>query len=339
MLVDVVQTEEYIKGGWTQDYKGYKVISAVSVNDMEKYSGRLKSGGVYIHCISNAPAISLDICLNEISGRNFPHLGITAQRGLAYCYRLLGEAQWYNFDCALGRDSSWKLDMKLHICISKSKKYELMIYLPSLCYVSGLNLNCGEGYTINPVPQAKTKYLFIGSSISFGIGVTSNAFMLGNIFTRKCRSDVTTVAFNCYNYFLFLNQFITDHIKEIKAADVIFLECDHKNFPQTTTVQNFPQILENLLQKTDSKIVLWNQPTLKGVTFAGSWIKRECIFAEIQKMRHIFPKRVALCDNNEAWSDFEFDMYAYSSNFINDNGFVWLQKKLNRILEEKMWSI
>lgn len=128
-------------------------------------------------------------------------------------------------------------------------------------------------------------------------------------------------------------------IKEIKAADVIFLECDHKNFPQTTTVQNFPQILENLLQKTDSKIVLWNQPTLKGVTFAGSRIKRECIFAEIQKMRHIFPKRVVLCDNNEAWSDFEFDMYAYSSNFINDNGFVWLQKKLNRILEEKMWSI
>lgn len=339
MFVDVVQTEEYIKGGSSQDYKGYRVLSSVSLPDEGKFVGHLKSGGVYVHCISNAPVISLDISLYETSSGNYPHFGITAQRGIAYCYRLLGETQWYNFDCAYGRGSSWKIDIKLYTCIPKDKKYELLIYLPSLCYVSGFSLSCEEGYTINPVPQEKGKYFFIGSTISFGIGVTSNAFMLSAIFSRKCRRDITTIAFNNYSYFSFLNDFITAHIVEIESADAIFLECDHKNFPYELTKEYFPKILDNLLQNTNSKIVLWNQPTLKGIEFAGGRIKRECILAETENVIRKFPKRIVFCDNYAAWNDNEFDMYAYSSNFINDNGFTWLQKKLNCILEKKAWNI
>lgn len=340
MIVDVVQSETYIRGGLPQDYKGQKVISPVTLIDKEGYLRQFQyGGGVYVRCISDAPVISLEISLLEISGGNYPHLGITAQRGFAYCYRLLGEEQWYNFGCAYVRGSLWKLDLKPHICVPKDKKYELMIYLPSLCYVNGLKLNCGEEYTISPVPQAKEKYLFLGSTISFGIGITSNAFMLSAIFSRKCSSDVTTIAFNYYKYFSFLNEFITAHIEEMQPADVIFWECDHKNFPYELTVEKFPEILDNLLKNTNSRIILWNQPTLVGVESNESRMKREFILAETEKVIQNFPQRVAFCDNYGVWNNVEFDMYAYSSNFINDSGYVWLQKKLNSILEEKGWNI
>lgn len=314
---------------------GETYVGKFSKEEAAGFTGSCKSGG-YILLTSNAPVLFIRIICSSYTSGNFPHIGISVQKGISVSFRIKGSRQWYNYDCFYGKNDKNEMKVDMYRHLKDEKSYELMIYLPHMCYVEQLELSVGDNDDVGQVIR-DTSIAFLGGKNTFGVGAASSAFFLSNIYARKTESDVINISCSSNKYTEFLANLNKKLLRKVQESEYVFLECDNDDLSAEALERDLPVILSMILSADKPKIIMYNMPT--AVMDKKMLSKREFIYSILRDIGEKYSERILFMDNYNIFTEELSDMYTYSKKFLNDNGFIWIYKESMRLLEENKWNI
>lgn len=328
-VFDIFEHPEFI-AGCISCYNNEKVISSVPISKVEFDSYQIipKSGGCYIHFLSNARNIKLNYRISAFLGGYFPHIGITAQRGISYSYRLLDNGFWRNYDCTQSKTDDNEVVINLNNVIPKDAYYEFMIFLPVNCFITGFSVSVSDDAQIKPYLKSENskKALFLGGVSTYGVGINTTQFLLSNLIARRHADfEIQNVSFNTYSYWKYIERYSKGE-NSIVLTDYVFLELSFHDTDKQIYIQNLKSLLEFYIANSNAKVILWIIPSIDKAVADYVNATEELIASEN------ISSRVKLCKSLLLDSERQADMYTYSKNYANDYGNVFIMQEIDKIL-------
>ena len=334
ITVNVFNDREYLYGN-VYSYKNTNVISSIDPNNLSfaADSEKPKSGGCCVRFITNSPKIKIVYSItNPISG-NFPHVGITAQRGLSCSYRRIDENHWRNVDCFNYRDgSAGEIQIPTNIWNPRSNLFEMIVYFPINCFITRFELMIDDGCEISPCKDLLNhKIMILGGGISYGFGISSTQFQLSSLLTRHiANSSITNVAF--YRRDLWdAYEKILPFLPELEQQKLLLLEIPFYQGDIDVIKETVFNVLTALCKRVGGKIILWYKPCYEKEYLSWSPLFEQFVSDNGQSSKIIFDKSFLLKNNTE------YDMYMSSVNFVNDNGNIFIMKQIIKLTED-IWN-
>ena len=335
--IDIFNNLEYLLGN-VYSYNNTKVISMINPNDLSfvSYTAMPKSGGCCVRFITNSPKIKIIYSITDPLIGNFPHIGISAQRGLSCSYRRIKEKYWRNIDGVNSRENTGEITIESHRWIPNSEYYEMAVYLPINCFITHLEILIEENATIQSGKNMlNRKIMLLGGTDSYGIGITGTQFQLSNLLSRHiANSYITNISFNSNNLWSIYKQVIT-LIPELNQQDLFLLEIPILQEYTSENKKDVFDFIASLCERVNGKIAIWHKPCFEHIYLKSSpfW---ENIISEIdlkyEPVNKIFFNDSFLIKNNH-----EYDMYMSSGKFINDNGSIFIMRKVVELAED-LWN-
>lgn len=324
MELDLINNEGYIYGGAVYKYADKTLPCVCDPVELRKVDNSCRSGGVYFRFISDSPSVTINVLTSDYIDGNYPHFGVSCQFGIAYAYRNIGEDQWYNLGCNYGRKDI-ELNEKIEMHRYYDKKYEMIIYSPALCYLKKLSVTLNEGSIIEKNNEINKNILFIGGKNTKGIGITSNAFSLGSIYSRKTNNNVYSLGFESKDYL----SMAKDSVPLLKGLQKKFERVFMEITPENASADSYKKELSAAvceLYSLSGRLILWNKPCQdKPLNSDYEKIINEIVGSYSNGV--VFINNFGLLKNNK-----DVDKYTYSDNFINDYG-------INLLYERLRWNI
>lgn len=119
-----------------------------------------KSGGCQVRFITNSRKIIIRYNISEEISGNFPHVGITARKGLSILYRKTDENLWRTVDCIYSRGSGeFQFDMQRFAHIDQNQ--EIMLCLPMLSYVTILEVGIEDSSVFHSISKNNMENILV----------------------------------------------------------------------------------------------------------------------------------------------------------------------------------
>ena len=331
-VIDVFTNREYLCGN-IYPYNDLNIISSIDPNKIPGLSHyqRPKSGGCCVRFITDSPEVKICYSVTPPLTGNYPHVGISAQRGISCSYRRIKEVFWHNIDCFYSRSDNGEALIQSHRCVENGELYELAVFLPIKCFISGLKIILNDGAAVHTCDSPKHRITVLGGTVGYGLGVSSTHFLLNNLLARHIpESYVTGVSFNDSEVW---NCYLTSlpYMEEIDHSEIILLESPYPIVDNDDVVKLVADVLRDLCGKTKGKIILWYKPCYKQVFEGWAPIVKKIILDNRLSSRIFLNERFLLNDYRD------FDMYMSSVNFVNDSGNIFIMKQIKEMIQE-IWN-
>lgn len=278
---------------------------------------------------TNAARFSLEYTVTDKKAGNYPHVGITAQEGLAVLYRRCKDgicSCWYPVDLL---SKVYQIEVNMSHMIKDREMYEILIYGPILAHLA--RLFCvlkDEDFFAIPEYNNRKRCLILGGCKTFGIGVTSTGMMFGNILRREMLDcmEIQRVAFREKNYLDLIAAQVTK--MDLSVYDLVIFEVDTYGQNDQVVEKQLPIIMEQIAESVEKVICWYSLPKREEE-------KKQQISFILDRWKD---NQIRFLNMNHLFSPMCLDTCTYSLNFINDAGNILIYKALRHILEEQ-WSI
>lgn len=321
--VDIMENVEYIHGAQICEDDKNKIISAACAKDV--------SGGS-VRFFSDSSQLLITYRISKRVYGNYPHIGITAQCGISVCYRIAEEKDWYNLNCYYGKQEEHIVQISMNRLVDGKSRYEMIIYLPILAFVSELKIEYKENSIFYAADKKEKKVLNLGGVLSFGAGVTSTQFLFANIMARRENIEIINVAFYDWRWFDHAVKILHAIDEELKQSDILMIEIPVIHYPTDLLEKQLKSVLEYIhtTNGEDSRVIIWSSPCFYDKREKD--IERHEILKEIIVTYQGTFKELILDDMFSVWNKREWDQYAYSRNFVNDYGNVFIYERLTNLI-------
>ena len=275
---------------------------------------------------TNSMNFRIKMELYNKSSNEFPHFGITAREGIAILFRIKGKKHWYNLD-AYARKTDILINMKP--LIDNNQKYEVLIYGPTLSYLSKFIIEIPNEYYAKKISNKTDKSILIcGGMQSVGFGCTTLGVTFSSILTREFESNLYKLVSTNKNYMLKLYNFILG-TPLLPQSDVGILEINFDSNDEAN-VKYFLEILK-YLKKFCKKIICWfTIPKTKS---------EQRIITDLLK-NDIITKKIIIKDLSFVYDKKFSDFCTLNNELINDTGNILIYKEMKKnIMEIMKWNI
>ena len=282
-----------------------------------------RSGGKTLIFESNSPEIIITAAVSGEMRGNYPHVGITARHGFSASFAFTDTGydslKWYNIDCynsENGRCSFKILMQNYSVTDVKKRSYLLCVYFPVLSCVSEMNIGIKKGCLIKADSRMENsgKIVMLGSKNTFGIGVTSSAFIQSNILLRRLGREVFNLGLTFFNIY---DECMLPLVHALKPQTVI-LEADPPRSDKKITKEKLPVYLKELSRY--NVIAAMNPNSFD----AGIY----------EILRGGLKENSVLLKSSDIFTDEELPKAQYNSNFFNDAGNALMALKLISTINE-----
>lgn len=331
--IDVFAHREYLFGN-VYSYNNSRVIASIDPNGISFIPDyqKPKSGGCCVRFITDSPEVKINYSITPPLPGNFPHVGISAQRGLSCSYRRLNESYWRNIDCFNSRSESGEALIQSNRCVAEGQLYELSVFLPINCFVTRMEILLNDGAAVRPCGASRHRITVLSGTTGYGLGISSTHFLLSSLLTRHIPdSAVTGISFNsgdvwgCY-------EAAFPHIDTLGSSEFILMEVPYPIEDTAVNRERVFGVLNSLCGSTDGKVILWYRPCFEQHFSTWATIFESFIANNGLRSKILFDKRFLLKDNTD------FDMYMSSGKFVNDTGNIFIMKQIKEMIED-IWNI
>lgn len=281
--------------------------------------------GNIIRFITNSKELLIKFAVKHTLSGNYPHIGITAQCGIAIMYRCYESNQWYHIDCVLSRDETgifYQNMTKFDI----TSMYEILIYGPLIASLSELVVGIDERSHIDSKKDKLDVMLFLGGIHTFGVGCTSSALSFPNIVARKGKQyTIYNCSVNTRNHIEYINNNINSILPILEKASGVILEYDYIR-QEIKSLKKINKLIEKI-KSYNIPIVLWRVENFNSTLCKEKEKIINEVFCNISGLYIMSTQSIF----ENLWSE----VCTLSENFINDTGNVLISKKLIEYMEDK----
>ncbi len=241
----------------------------------------------------------------------YPHVGITAQCGIAIHYRFIGEKIWYPVD--LLRYWGEELKVDLSSFIPADVKYEIYIAGPIIGGFQSFYINLGDKNKIYDVEIDNSRnILMLGGPITFGLGLTSAGDSLLHMIERKYTCNVFQFSSEKNNFIKEIKTFLQRTHSKLGFFDYVIIELDQARQNQICAADIIEII--NYFRNYHSRIIIWNCCPKK-----NNYNLQEIVDYYI--------------DCSEVFGESFEDIYTLSRNYVNDSARYYIFKKIEKVID------
>lgn len=335
-FLDVFQHPEMVYGAYdfesTRKMVKHKQIEDDSLPKTTNV-GLSFSGGIQVIFTTNSPEIFVEFtCVNRKFG-NYPHVGLSAQAGIACLFRKSGEHTWLNYSLNIVGKEMFKVTKRGFL--DNTDSYDVMLVLPILAQVEELKIwynKSSEILTNRKIPKATVG--FLGSNFTFGIGVTTTALMFSNIIARKFDIEAYNFAVEDWNWVCSG----IDNVISNMNFDALVIECDNPIQDNNLFYQHFFNMLEQLCREhRDTSLILFSQPYLSSEMNCYTE-RRNHVLQSVCKLNSMGYHKIFFIDGYDIFNHIEKEYCSYSNKFYNDYANTVMYKKIRRVIIDNSQS-
>lgn len=286
------------------------------------------SGGIQIRFTSNSRTVILKYATSDKQSGNFQHTGICNREGISCLFRSVDSPYWLPYDMTFSRSEFGVLQLYMSSRLTSTKNsYEIIVNLPILAHINGFSVGIEHhasftASNLNP----SSPIAFLGSHFTFGIGLTSSAFLISNAISRRFNINTYNFGINDCNPH---NIAIAKLIGKLNLSAIV-IECDNPRQDNQLFFQEFYPFLEHLSHCHQIPIVLLSQVYTRN--FKNDYQKRrEYIISCIDKLNR---QNIYFIDGMTLFNDTQKEYCALSSNLLNDYAAVKISKTLYFLLKQ-----
>jgi len=272
------------------------------------------SGGTSVMFETDSPTLLILCKMEEDFSVNNQNIGVAARRGFSVMVRP-EKQEWGNLDCYGMRNRFESFFIRTSEYNDIKNNYTVAINMPIFNTVLEFIVGVEKKSVIKTVDiSRKSPIAFLGTSATFGVGVTSPSFVISNIIMREKQRECFNFGINEVYYYY---QFLVDQIQKLKCKTIV-LEIANKNCEINKLTERLPQFLDKLVYCKN--LILWHSP----------------YFEPNDKIRQEIKKAVekgAIYLHNKQ-SDTMLEYSTISANYINDYGNYLLAKELLPLIED-----
>lgn len=275
---------------------------------------------------TNAPTFSIELTVKEQINGFYPHVGLSAKKGLMLLYKTKDSENWFNVDAFTSRHNT---NVNMTHLVKKGEEYEILVYGPILSKLTELKINLPKGSTGTVMNDySDFEILVAGGLYSYGIGCTTTSLMFSNILGRKTNSKVDNISFKD-------NKFLKKTYELLK---------DEENFSDYTIgileVDNFAQdekYIEKYLKKTIDLMKSYCKQVICWYSTSDNLINNKEKVLEVLN-EYDSSENINFIDLSFTFNDENRDICTYSNKFINDTGNIMIFKKMEDIVIETVMA-
>jgi hypothetical protein len=254
----------------------------------------------------------------------YPHVGLSAKKGLLLLYKTSDNENWLNVDAITSRHNS---TVNMTHLVKKGEEYEILAYGPILSKITQLDIILPEGSTGTIIKDDyDCQILVAGGLYSYGIGCTTTSLMFSNILGRKVNSIISNISFK-ENTFLKKTYALLKNTPNFPEYTIGILEVD--NFSQDEKyVDKYLKKTINLMKTHCKQVICW-------YSISDDILNNKEKVLKILR-EYDLDNKIIFIDLSFIFNEENKDICTYSDKFINDTGNIMIYKEMEDIVLEKV---